>query len=78
MVEPIINPVLDNNNHRFFYTYSKLRIFEEIYFDKIVFLDSYMLICQNIDELFDKPHWSAVNARGWLQENSTWELFNSG
>ena len=32
VIEPIVNPVLDDNNHRFFYTYSKLRIFEEIYF----------------------------------------------
>lgn len=60
------------------HTYSKLRIFERAEFDKIVYLDVDMLICKNIDELFNKPHMSAVNAGGMLPERSSWVQLSSG
>lgn len=42
-------------------TFFKFRIFELTEFDKIVYLDSDMLILDNIDELFERPHLSAVS-----------------
>ncbi len=56
-------------------TFTKLEIFDLTRFDKIVYLDADMLICDNLDHLFDKPHFSAVNAGGfkfkdWLDLNS--------
>lgn len=41
-------------------TFDKLFIFELIQFKKIVFLDSDMMIVNNIDHLFEKKHMSAV------------------
>lgn len=38
----------------------KLDLFKNEQFDKIVYLDSDLHIFENIDELFDKPHMSAV------------------
>jgi glycogenin len=70
--------VLDPQLKRWNFTYSKLNIFGLTQFDKIVYLDSDMLILQNIDDLFDKPHMSAVMIRGTLPELSTWNQLNSG
>ena len=39
---------------------AKLYIFNLTQFNKCVFLDSDLTILQNIDDLFDKPDWSAV------------------
>lgn len=39
---------------------AKLSIFNMTQFDKCVFLDSDLVIYHNIDDLFDKPEWSAV------------------
>lgn len=41
-------------------TFFKLRMFELNQFDKIVYLDSDMIVAKNIDELFDFPDMSAV------------------
>ncbi len=41
-------------------TFDKLFIFELIQFKKIVFLDSDMMIVNNIDHLFEMKHMSAV------------------
>lgn len=38
----------------------KLEIFSLVQFDKCVFLDSDLVLYHNIDDLFDKPEWSAV------------------
>jgi len=40
---------------RFARTYSKLRAFDLVEFDKIVFLDADTLVLRNIDELFARP-----------------------
>jgi glycogenin glucosyltransferase len=63
---------------RWSFTFSKLHIFGLVEFDKLVFLDADMLVRQNIDELFQQPHLSAVNAGGRLPECSSWTQFNSG
>lgn len=42
-------------------TFFKFRIFELTEFDKIAYLDSDMLILSNIDDLFERPHLSAVS-----------------
>jgi glycogenin glucosyltransferase len=79
-VQGIEGPRLVKEDHlkRWNYTYSKLNVFGLTQFDKLVYLDSDMLILQNIDELFDKPHMSAVMIRGKLPEFSSWNIFNSG
>ena len=41
-------------------TFDKLLIFSLVEYEKIVFLDADMMICSNIDELFERPHMSAV------------------
>ena len=61
-----------------YYTYAKIGIFGLSRFDKIVYLDADMLVLHNLDELFEKPHMSAVNAGGRLPENSAWTEMNSG
>ena len=43
-------------------TFDKLYLWNLTDFDKLVFLDSDMMVCKNIDHLFDVPHMSAVNA----------------
>jgi len=74
----ISNPTDTNQEHRWFSTYSKLHIFNQIEFTKIVFLDADMLILRNIDELFDKPHMSAVNAGSMIPRKALWTRLNSG
>ncbi len=58
--------------------FTKLRILEMAGYRKIVYIDADMLVCHNVDELFDKPSWSAVNAGGMLPECSDWVDMNAG
>lgn len=58
--EEIINRNVSTEKGRWNYTFEKLNIFELTEFEKIVFLDSDLFITKNIDELFEKPHMSAV------------------
>ena len=57
-------------------TWSKLNIFNLTQFEKIVYIDADMIICENIDDLFNKPHFSAVNAGGFIFPD--WVDLNSG
>jgi glycogenin glucosyltransferase len=57
-------------------TFDKLHLFSLTGFEKLVYLDSDMMVLTNIDELFDRPHMSAV-AAGRLV-NPQWERLNSG
>ncbi|WP_343288435.1 glycosyltransferase [Turicibacter bilis] len=59
-------------------TLYKLWMFELVQFDKLVYLDSDMFVLHNIDELFDKPHMSAVVAGKQYPGNEAWKLLNSG
>ncbi len=74
----INNPTNVNIHHRWFPTYSKLAIFGQSQYEKIVYLDADMLVLRNIDELFDFPHMSATNAGGRLPRKSSWTHLNSG
>lgn len=57
-------------------TLFKLKVFDLTQFDKIVFLDSDMLVLKNIDHLFEMPHMSSVGAGQEL--HSDWVKLNSG
>jgi len=78
MQRTIENPTATSKDDHWAFTYSKLDIFNQTQFDKIVFLDADMLIVENIDELFEKQHMSAVNAGGMLAEYAHWTGLNSG
>ena len=60
------------------YSFGKLAIFSLIGFDKLVYVDSDMLILRNLDELFSKPHMSAVVAGRSFPGNEHWRRLNSG
>jgi alpha-N-acetylglucosamine transferase len=78
-IEPItLTHNLPDRQKHWQWTYSKLQIFKQIQFAKLVYLDADMLVCQNIDELFSQPHMAAVNAGGMLPENPGWQHLNSG
>lgn len=57
-------------------TFFKLNIMNLVQFDKIVFLDSDMIVLKNIDELFERQHMSA--AVGGKTAHPEWTDFNSG
>lgn len=59
-------------------TLDKLYIFELTQFDKIVYLDSDMIVLENIDKLFNYPHMSAVVAGKSYPGNYEWVKLNSG
>ncbi|MGZ3777215.1 MAG: glycosyltransferase [Mucilaginibacter sp.] len=79
VVDDISNPhQLGADERGFKHTFTKLRVFELEEYQKIVYLDSDMLVCGNIDTLFDAPHMSAVAAGGLLPENRLWTDMNTG
>lgn len=57
-------------------TVQKLSIFKLTEYEKIVFLDSDMIVLKNIDYLFDKPHRSAV-CDCWILANKFPEDFTN-
>jgi alpha-N-acetylglucosamine transferase len=57
----LANVASDHHQH-WLGVFEKLFVFSLPQFDKVVFLDSDMLVIKNIDELFEKPHMSAVIA----------------
>lgn len=59
-------------------TFDKLRIFELIQFDKLVFLDSDMYIRKNIDNLFELKNLSAVIDRREPDISEEWKKLTSG
>ena len=58
------------------HTFDKLHVFGLTEYEKLVYVDSDMIVLTNIDELFDKPHMSAVAAGQLL--NPHWNRLNSG
>lgn len=78
-----INIIKTNNlfleNHeidKWYYTFSKLNIFSLTQFEKIVFIDLDTVVTENIDDLFEKKHFSSVNSGGFIHKN--WVDLNSG
>ncbi|HET6256504.1 MAG TPA: glycosyltransferase [Puia sp.] len=78
MVDEIGNPnrEVENDTRGVKFMYSKIRVFELFEYDKIVYLDADMVVCENVEDLFDKPHMSAVIAGKLLRWD--WRDFNSG
>ena len=60
------------------YTFDKLMIWGLTQFEKLVYLDSDMVILKNIDLLFDKESFSAVCAGKSFPGNDSWIELNSG
>lgn len=61
--------------HHWAHTFDKLWLFGLEQFGKLVYVDSDMLVLQNIDDLFRAPHMAAVDAgrlvhRDWIRLNS--------
>lgn len=57
-------------------TFDKIFIFGLTDYRKLVYVDSDMIVLRNIDELFEKPHMSAVSAGKFLYPD--WIRLNSG
>lgn len=78
----ISNKVIEDNKKQGYSnwsnTFSKLVIFGQTQYEKIVFLDSDMLILKNVDDLFNKDSLSAVVAGKSYPGNSDWKDLNSG
>ena len=58
------------------HTFDKIHLFGLTEYSKLVYVDSDMIVLKNIDELFEKPHMSAVSA-GCLV-HTDWKRLNSG
>lgn len=58
--------------------YYKLCALSLTQYDKVVYLDADMLVCGNLDALFEKEKWSAVNAGGLLSWLYNWMDADSG
>lgn len=69
---------IKHNNSHWDNTFIKLGIFELVEFEKLVYLDSDIMVVNNIDSLFEKPHMSAVVAGKSYPGNESWITFNSG
>ena len=53
-------------------TFSKLLMFELTEYEKIVYLDSDMLVLRNLDHLFEKPHLSAAVPDKLMPGHESW------
>lgn len=69
-------PVPGQTAHHWTNTFDKIHFFGLARFEKLVYLDSDMIVLDNIDHLFEKPHMSAV-AAGRLV-HADWTRLNSG
>ncbi|MES2109053.1 MAG: glycosyltransferase [Bacteroidota bacterium] len=79
LVPDIANPFTPENDvRRFGCMYTKLHTFLLTDYDKVIYLDCDLLICANIEALFDAPHMSAVVAGGLVKENAAWTELNAG
>ena len=66
------------SSHRWGATFDKLKLFSMTQFEKIVLLDSDMLITKNIDHLFDLPHLTSCCESDLVTGFEDWSLPNSG
>ena len=69
-------PMPGQANHHWTNTFDNIHFFSLMQFTKLVYLDSDMIVLDNIDDLFDKPHMSA-GAAGRLV-HADWTRLNSG
>lgn len=56
-------------------TFLKLRIFDLVSYDKLVYIDADMIVLENLDHLFERKHISAVQGGKLI---FGWEDINSG
>jgi alpha-N-acetylglucosamine transferase len=59
-------------------TFFKLNVFGLVEYTKVVFLDSDMIVIENIDELFEMPHMTSCAAGKLFPRNEDWIHLNSG
>jgi len=64
-----INNLVPGTRPHWQFTFDKLMIWGLTEYDKMVFLDADMLVCDTIDELFDWPDMSAVQCDALLDSN---------
>ncbi|KAJ4965197.1 hypothetical protein NE237_017046 [Protea cynaroides] len=69
MIKRIRNPKAEKDSYNE-YNYSKFRLWQLTDYDKIIFIDSDIVILRNVDILFKFPQMSATGNDAWL--------FNSG
>jgi glycogenin len=67
--------MIENNGH-WGHTFDKVHLFGLHEFEKLVYVDSDMIVLANMDELFDKPHMSAVPAGVLVHKD--WTRLNGG
>ncbi|HQS91029.1 MAG TPA: glycosyltransferase [Polaromonas sp.] len=67
--------MIEGNGH-WGHTFDKVHLFGLHEFSKLVYVDSDMIVLVNMDELFDKPHMSAVAAGRLVHPH--WVRFNAG
>jgi glycogenin len=67
--------MIENNGH-WGHTFDKVHLFGLSEFEKLVYVDSDMIVLDNMDELFDKPHMSAVPAGVLVHKD--WTRLNGG
>ena len=77
-ISPLSNEIMGRDNKVDYWknTLFKLKIFDLTSFEKLVFLDSDMIVFKNLDHLFSLPHMSAVAAGSELHKD--WIRLNSG
>ncbi len=66
----------EKDNFYWKYTFDKLNIFQLTEYEKIVYLDTDLLITENIDDLFKQPHFTAASNEPFVQDSLS--VFNSG
>ena len=58
--------------------WTKFHVFNQIQFDKIVFLDADILVLKNLDHLFECPHMTSCLDGEYFNIWPGWDHFNSG
>lgn len=67
-----------NGQPKWTHSFTKLNMFNLTEYEKLVFVDSDMLIIDNIDNLFDLPNLSATIADKAYPRKEAWKELNSG
>ncbi|MBR3109075.1 MAG: hypothetical protein IKH30_18115 [Clostridia bacterium] len=68
--------IASQKDHYWTNTFIKLQAFSLYEYAKVVLIDSDMIVCDNIDELFERPSFSAVIAGKCAEPE--WDSLNSG
>lgn len=76
--DSIIKANKDANLENWTSSINKLRLFSFTDFEKLVYLDADIMVLNNIDVLFSKPHMSGVNTCRAIMPYLLWHGINSG